>query len=103
MQLILITNDLFDISARLKSINPNYVLYYNPFNTRYEVHNVCQRGNTLAFIVPYDELDARTLDYACKTHVSNVDEIVKEVEQNNKKLDKQRISYLAEMGAEMLT
>lgn len=84
-QLIKITNDLFDVAARLKSVNEGYVTYYNPAKSRYEVYD----GDNLAFVVPYDELDCRTVDYARKTSRQNADRIFEEIERNNQAVAKQ--------------
>ena len=85
--MILITNDLFDIASRLQSVNDSYRLYYNTQKHRYEVHNV--NTNALEFVVPYDELDARTVEYARYTSVSNADCIFSDIEKNNAKFSQQ--------------
>lgn len=79
-QLIKITNDLFDVAARLKSVNDNYIVYYNAEKRRYEVYD----GDSFAFVVPYAELDCRTVDYARKTSRQNADRIFEEIERNNR-------------------
>lgn len=56
----LIKNDFFNIAERLKEINPQYALFFNHIADRYEVYV----GEMLVFIVPYDELDERTLKFA---------------------------------------
>jgi hypothetical protein len=87
--LIEITNDLFDIAQRLKDVNEDYVLYFNVEKQHYEVHNRKQYPSTLAFVVPYDELDARTIKYARFTSVNNSTKLFEEIEKNNAMLDKQ--------------
>lgn len=62
-----ITDDLYFIASRLKEIDPSYFVVYNLLKSRYEVHSKEQRGNTLCFVVPYDRLDARTIEYAKRT------------------------------------
>ncbi len=89
--LIKITSDLFDIAARLKSVKPTYVVYYNTKFNRYEVYD----GNSFAFVVPYGELDARTVDYAQMTSVHNAAKIFAEVERNNKTVTEQFIRSAA--------
>ena len=85
MNLIEITNDLYDIAARLRSVNDGYRVYYNARLRRYEVHDKSQRGDTLAFVVPYAELDARTIDYALYTRRENADKVLADVEDSNAK------------------
>ena len=89
--LIKITSDLFDIAARLKRVKPTYVVYYNTKFNRYEVYD----GDSFAFVVPYGELDARTVDYAQTTSVKNDVKIFAEVERNNKTVTKQLIQGAA--------
>ena len=89
--LIEIHNDLFDIASRLASVNENYRLYYNKIAERYEVHNTAQHPNTLAFIVPYDELDARTVEYARFSCVQNIEMVLRDIEKNNESLDKEQV------------
>lgn len=81
----LITNDLFDIAWRLRAVNDDYRVYYNTEKNRYEVHDF--KKNTLQFVVPYDELDARTVEYARYSRVENAERIFAEIERHNAKLE----------------
>jgi len=80
--MIEVTNDLFGIARRLQKINPSYRVYYNNRHQRFEIH----ASKALAFIVPYQRLDARTLEYALKTRVQNADYIEQEMNTHNKKI-----------------
>ena len=97
MCLKVITNDLYDIASRLRAVNEDYALYYNTDKSRYEVHD--ERRGGLAFVVPFEELDARTVDYALYTRVENSKRIFDEVEHNNRRLEKEQISLAAERVA----
>ena len=92
--MIEITNDLFDIAWRLRSVNDSYRLYYNTQKCRYEVRN--GDTNALEFVVPYGELDARTVEYARYTSVSNANALLEEIERNNAKVEQQAIAKLTE-------
>ena len=83
--MIEIVEDVYDIASRLRSINDCYRVYYNTEKCRYEVRN--SRNFTLEFVVPYDELDARTVEYARYTSVSNADMVLEDIEKNNKAID----------------
>lgn len=89
--MIKITDDLFDIACRLKSVKETYVVYYNKGANRYEVHDTSQRGSTFAFVVPFEELDSRTVDYALKTRVQNAEKLFAEIEADNAKLEKRAL------------
>ena len=82
--MIEITNDLYDIASRLRSVNESYKLYYNTQKCRYEVRNL--RTQALEFVVPYDELDARTIEYARYTSVANAEQIFSDIEKNNREV-----------------
>ena len=96
-KVILITNDLFDIASRLRSVNDSYRLYYNTQNHRYEVHNAAT--DALEFVLPYDELDARSVEYARYTSVTNAETLFEEIERNNAKVEKQMLADIAENAA----
>lgn len=86
--LIAITDDLFDIANRLKAIDQNYRVFFNVETQKFEVHNMAQHFGTLAFVVPFDELDARTVQYARFTRVENAQKLFDEVDKHNQSLEK---------------
>lgn len=65
--LVRITDDVYFIASRLREIDPTYYVVYDRRKRRYEVHSDGQRGSSLCFIVPFAQLDARTVDYAART------------------------------------
>jgi hypothetical protein len=83
---MIIVNDLFDIADRLKEIDSSYLVLFNTNTKKYEVHSTLQGQSSLCFIVPFDKLDARTIDYAKKTRVQNLEKLETEIEENNKKI-----------------
>ena len=97
MCLKLITDDLFDIATRLKGVKDSYELYYNTERCRYEVHDSQRR--CLEFVVPYDELDVRTVEYARYSRVENAKSIFDEVEQHNKRLEREQATKAIERAA----
>ena len=98
--MIEITNDLFDIAWRLRSVCDSYRLYYNTQKCRYEVRN-CDTF-ALEFVVPYDELDARTVEYARYTSVCNANALFEEIERNNAQVEKQKITKIAENASHII-
>lgn len=86
--LIAVTDDLFDVASRLKSVKETFAVYFNAISRRYEVHDLAQSGNTFAFSVPYDALDCRTVDKARYCLARNVEQIVKDVDENNAQMQK---------------
>ena len=86
MQKIIINNDLYNISNRIKLIDKDYFIVYNFQNNKFEIHNYKNAKNTYSLTIPYSVLDNRTIDYVQKTHISNIDKILNEMENNNQKL-----------------
>ncbi len=85
MPLIAITEDLYDIAARLRSVEDSYRLFYNTDKCRYEVH---ARG-ALQFVVPYEEADARTVEYARMTRVERAKDLFAQIERDNARIVKE--------------
>jgi len=81
-----VTHDLFGISERLRQIDKDYFVLYNHRMNRWEVHNTESFPHTYSFVVPYEFLDARTLDYAMKTRRENTDKLLREMEENNERI-----------------
>ncbi len=84
--MIKITSDLFDISSRIKNINPSYELYFDKSDNKFKV----TANSVVQAVLPYDRLDKRAVDYLYKTGVNNLDNLVEEIEKENERLLKQR-------------
>ena len=78
-----IEDDLFGISARLKSIDDGYFIFRNYKTGKFEVHNRKCRPNTLCLVLPYDELDERTVRRVRYTAAERVKKIVEDMERAN--------------------
>ena len=74
-----IYHDLFHIAERLQQIDPCYEVYWHGERERFEVF----WHGKLAFVVPFDALDVRTLDYAKRTRRENADDIEREIDEGN--------------------
>ena len=81
-----ITHDVFDIVNRIKNIDKDYFIMYNLRNKKFEVHNYKNTPNTYSLTLPYNGLDTNTLYYVQKTHISNIDNVLDEIEKSNNNL-----------------
>ena len=90
---IKINRDVFNIVNRLKQINKNYFVMFNVKTKKFEIHNKAY-NNTLCLTLPYPRLDARAINYVIKSE--QVEETLKEIEVNNKKLELQNEKNLAD-------
>ncbi|HPG92634.1 MAG TPA: hypothetical protein PK675_04405 [Clostridia bacterium] len=86
--LIPIKNDLYDISHRLMEIDSCYRVFYNAKKDRYEIHREKYGKTEFSFVVPYENLDARTVDYALQTRTENIDKLTAEIEAHNRYIEK---------------
>ena len=91
----IIKHDVFDIVKRLKCIDPKYFIVFNFARKKFEVH-YARSKNTYELTVPYDTLDARTINFVLKTRIQNKQKIFEEIENSNKKLEQQNIKNLIE-------
>lgn len=82
---ILINNDVFDVVSRLKQIDSNYYVVFDTNKNRFEVM-IDGAYKRLCFVVPYESLDCRTIDYALKTSVQNASKIFETIDKNNEKI-----------------
>ncbi len=80
-----IRDDLFDIVKRIKQIDPKYFVLYNITRKKFEIHYTRSK-NTYELTIPYDGLDARTVDFVLKTRIQNQKKLLEEIENSNKKL-----------------
>lgn len=92
-KLVEIRDDLFDISARIKSIDENYKIYFNRGTCRYELHNV-RTSPTYQATFPYATLDKRALDFARQTNAAKAKQILEEIDAHNEALEQDRQKML---------
>lgn len=100
--LLLIENDTYFISNRLKELDPSYVIYYNLSQACYEVHSHQQAKSSYCFKVPFDILDERTIIHAKRTRIENRDKIIAEIERDNYLLEQKNIKKQVELIKESL-
>lgn len=81
----LVKHDTCDISNRIKQIEDGYFILQDCVNGKYEVHSTYNIGNTYCFAVPYNVLDARTLDYCRETRAES--NVLLRIKQNNEKIE----------------
>ena len=93
MYKIEIKNDMFDISNRLKNIDSTYFILYDKIRGKYELHSTAQ-VDTYCATIPYKKLDKRAIDFALKTRRENIDRIILEMEENNKKLEMREVDNI---------
>ena len=86
MELVLIKDDLFHVAKRLKEIDARYKLYFNRKIRRFEVYV----DGAMQIALPFERLDQRTIEHVRKTRIENLDALMRDIETENARLQKQR-------------
>ena len=82
-----VNRDLFRIEDRLRRINKNYRIFRNNKSERFEVREGAGGNGPLCFVIPYDKLDCRTLEFALKTRRQNEAQLEQEVDSHNREIE----------------
>ena len=90
----IIINDTFDIAKRLREIDNNYIIKWNTNRLRYEIFYGEYEKEVLELVVPYRELDERTINLVNKTRVQNLKALIEELEKQNEIVEKQKAKEL---------
>ena len=86
-----IYSDCLDIVKRIKAIDKDYFVMYNPDTSKFELHNKSQR-NSYCLAFPFDTLDDRAVAWTLKTRVQNADEIFKQMEKENERIRQKAVT-----------
>ena len=78
-----ITHDVYNIANRIKDIDSGYYIVYDTSKGVFEVHNSDQCDTTYCVTLPYNTLDVRTLEYVNKTRVTNIENILEDIDREN--------------------
>lgn len=89
---IKINENVFDITSRLKQINPNFFIMYNLNTKKFELHDNSYGALSYILSFPYDVLDGRAIDYVKKNFNKEID--YDEVDKYNKKINDKKIEKL---------
>ena len=83
-------SDCQDVIPRLKEIDKDYFVVYNLDRKTFELHNHLQENGTFCLTLPFESLDERAISLTLKTQSFKRDELIKELDAENEKLEKQR-------------
>ncbi len=76
--LIRVRSDALDIADRIREIDPDYRLFYDPRRQRYEVF-LDDEGKRRTAVLPFSALDARAERYLRRTRVERADQLFAEL------------------------
>ena len=86
-----IESDCLDIVKRIKQIDKDYFVKYDPTKKEFQLHHRTQGFSTYCLTFPFECLDERAITYTLKTRVQNSDEIFEAMDRENRSLEKARV------------
>ena len=92
MEKVIIKNDVLSIAKQIKQIDNNYILVFNNKNLRFEVYY--KNLSNLQVVLPFGALDGRSVKFVAQTKVENSKKLMQEIEEYNKKLEKDKINTI---------
>ena len=104
---ILVKSDTYNICNRVKNFDQSYRVVYNTVPNRYEIYSSHLQadvelvsGVPLSYVcsIPYNELDNRTIKHLYCTKVENIQDIVDEIDKQNKKVENEYHQKLKEQS-----
>lgn len=98
--LIPINSNVYDIPQRLKELDPDYYIVLNTETQKFEVHHARQIGGTFCLTLPFDELDARTIEYVRSHDIKYAKKIFEEIDRHNEALEREMIRKALEGPSE---
>lgn len=97
-----IDDDLFGVSRRIKRIDDGYFLLRNKKTGKIEVHNEKNVGGTLSLVSPFETLDIRLVHLLYKTRVEHSDDLIREIDETNERIEKKRNAEVLDNAKERL-
>ena len=98
---IKIENDVFEITQRIKEIDEGYYIVFDTKKQMYELLNYMQ-PNTYCLTIPYDNLDRRLIDLLLYTNVSNIDNVVNDIDNNNSNIERNALKNVKNQAEYMV-
>lgn len=83
-----VLNNICDIPVRLKEVNGDFFVMFNTRSQKYEIHCASQPFDTLACVLPFEELDARAIRYVREFSRERTEHLAEEIERYNAELDR---------------
>lgn len=88
----IIEDSVYEIPKRLKEYDESFFVAFNNRNGKFEVHSTDNLFETYCLTVPFNELDARTIDLVKRNDTKNkgAREIERELNEHNEKIERQK-------------
>lgn len=97
---IAVTSDALDIVRRIKEIYEGYFVMLNRRTQKFEVH-VRGQQCTLGCELPYEQLDARAVEYVRRHERDRIDELMREMDEEEARRQRAKDAKLREAAERM--
>lgn len=94
---IKIDSDVHDIVDRIKDIDEGYYIVFDTTKNKYELHNYNQL-DSYCLTIPYDNIYSRILSLVMLSSVSNMDNIMEEIDNNNTDIENKCIKHIKDVA-----
>jgi len=94
---IKIESDVYDIVERIKEIDDGYFIVFNTDRNCFELHNSKQL-DSYCLKIPYEFLDERVLSLIYGTLISNIDNIVEDIDNNNNLIEEKELNKVKDVA-----
>ena len=93
---VLVRSDVFNICSRVKKFDNSYRIVYDNIADTYQIYSTNLNGvieligwTPLSYVcsLPYNQLDERTINYLYSTRVENIEDIIKQIDGDNQRLE----------------
>lgn len=88
-----IKSDVFNIVKRVKEIDEGYYILFDLSKNVFELHYRFQ-PNSYCFSFNYESLDNRLIDNVYASIISNIDNIIEDIDNNNVKLECENLNNI---------
>ena len=85
-----VLSNVYDIPVRFKEVNRDFFIMFNTRTQKYELHDPKLPFSTLYCVLPFDELDARSIAYVLERRNICLEDLAREIERYNEELDRKQ-------------
>jgi TRAP-type mannitol/chloroaromatic compound transport system substrate-binding protein len=91
-----VTEDYSSIVREVKDIDPEYFILQNRHTGVFELHHMGQADSTFCIMLPFPQLDRRTIDRIHETRAEKFKELIAAMNAKNDKIDRDRQAYFTD-------
>jgi len=94
-----VVSHAMDIPRRLKEMDEGYFVMFNVRLQKFEVWHRDTGDGVLECVLPYEELDERTVRHVREHRMERMEALIREIEEHNRRLEERAQREWLEAGA----